>query len=107
MAGASEADVRERAPVGDGYVSHVVRSGVEVALKLADLVDIDQERARLQAEIGRVEELRDSARGKLANEAFVQRAPAEVVDRERSKLADLERTLERLVNLRAALDPHG
>jgi valyl-tRNA synthetase len=107
LSGASDADVRERAPAGDGYVSQVVRGGVEVAVRLADLVDIDQERTRLEAEIGRAEGLRGASRRKLDNENFVKRAPAEVVDRERAKLADLERTLERLVNLRAALDRRG
>ncbi|MGH7589620.1 MAG: valine--tRNA ligase [Gemmatimonadota bacterium] len=107
LSGASDADVRERAPAGDGYVSQVVRGGVEVAVRLADLVDIDQERTRLEAEIGRAEGLRGAARRKLDNEEFVKRAPAEVVARERAKLADLERTLERLVNLRAALDRQG
>ncbi len=104
LAGASEAVVRARAPAGDGYVSQVVRGGIEVALRLADLVDIEQEQTRLQAEIERAEGLREAARRKLANESFVTRAPAEVVDRERAKLADLDRTLERLTTLRAALD---
>jgi valyl-tRNA synthetase len=75
-----------------------------VAVRLADLVDLEQERTRLEAEIGRAADLLESARRRLANKEFVQRAPAEVVDRERAKLADLERTLERLESLRAALD---
>ncbi len=104
LAGASEADVRARAPAGDGYVSHVVRGGIEVAVRLADLVDVEQERARLQIDIERAERLREAARRKLANQSFVTRAPAEVVERERAKLDDLERTLERLTSLHAALD---
>jgi valyl-tRNA synthetase len=104
LSGASDADVRAHAPAGDGYVSQVVRGGVEVAVRLADLVDVEQERTRLEAEIGRAEALHEAACRNLANEAFVQRAPAEVVDRERAKLADLERTLERLESLRAALE---
>lgn len=104
LAGASEADVRSLAPAGDGYVSQVVRGGVEVAVRLADLVDVDQERARLGSEIERTEGLLDATRGKLANEAFLTRAPAEVVAREREKLADLERALERLTSLLTALE---
>jgi valyl-tRNA synthetase len=104
LSGASDADVRAHAPAGDGYVSQVVRGGVEVAVRLADLVDVEQERTRLETEISRAEALREAARRKLANEEFVTRAPAEVVARERAKLADLDRTMDRLLNLRAALD---
>ncbi len=47
------------------------------------------ERERLEGEIGRV-------RGKLSNEGFVAKAPAAVVDGERTKLAKLEAELEAL-----------
>ncbi len=47
------------------------------------------ERERLGQEIGRL-------RGKLANDRFVERAPAEVVEEERRKLAEYVRALERL-----------
>jgi valyl-tRNA synthetase len=104
LTAASEALVVDRAPRGDGVVGHVVRGGVEVAVRLADLVDVDRERARLGAEIGGVERLLASTRAKLADERFVSRAPAEVVAREREKAADLERSLERLRELRASLE---
>jgi valyl-tRNA synthetase len=49
----------------------------------------ERERAKLVAEVGRLE-------GKLANGAFVANAPAEVVAREREKLAGLQAELEAL-----------
>jgi valyl-tRNA synthetase len=51
--------------------------------------DEDAERARLEKEIARAE-------GMLANEKFTQKAPAEVVDAEREKLARYRRELEAL-----------
>jgi valyl-tRNA synthetase len=104
LSAASEALVVDRAPRGDGVVGQVVRGGVEVAVRLADLVDVDRERERLASEIAAVERLLASARAKLGDERFVSRAPAEIVEREREKAADLERSLERLGELRASLE---
>jgi valyl-tRNA synthetase len=73
-------------------------------VRFADLVDVGRERERLGAEIAAVERLLASARGKLADERFVARAPAEIVAREREKAADLERSLERLRELESSLE---
>ena len=51
--------------------------------------DVEAERERLRKEIARAE-------GMLANERFVQNAPAEVVEAEREKLARYRRELEAL-----------
>ncbi len=51
--------------------------------------DVEAERGRLQREIARAE-------GMLANERFVERAPAEVVEAEREKVARFRRELEAL-----------
>ena len=104
MAAASEMRVVESAPRGEGIVVEIVRGGVEVAVRLADLVDVERERERLGSEIAGVERLLGGSRAKLADERFVSRAPADVVAREREKAADLERSLERLQDLRASLE---
>jgi valyl-tRNA synthetase len=104
LALASEARVVDSAPRGEGIAGEVVRGGVEVAVRLADLVDVERERERLGAEIAGVERLLASSRAKLADERFVSRAPAEVVAREREKAADLERSLGRLRELESSLE---
>jgi valyl-tRNA synthetase len=106
LASASEARIVDRAPRTEGVVSEVVRGGIEVAVRLADMVDVDRERARIGAEIASVERLLGSSRAKLDDERFVSRAPAVVVAREREKAADLERSLDRLRDLRAGLEGH-
>jgi len=103
LAGASETRVVAEAPADGGYVGDVVRGGVSVAVRLADLVDLEKERERLADEIRRTEERLAAAHRKLANEQFVERAPEDVVRREREKAAELDRSLERLTGLRAAL----
>jgi len=69
-------------------------------IPLAGLIDKDAEKARLQKNIHKHEQ--DSARisAKLGNENFVARAPQEVVDKEKAKLADNESAL---ASLRAQL----
>ena len=57
--------------------------------RLAVNGDVDAERERLRKEIARAERM-------LANERFVERAPAAVVDAEREKLARYRRELELL-----------
>ncbi|HUP00260.1 MAG TPA: valine--tRNA ligase [Gemmatimonadota bacterium] len=105
LAGASETRVVPDTPRGDGTVVQVVRGGIEVAVRLADLVDVDKERERLTSEIRRTEALLGSTRHKLADREFIARAPDEVVERERRKAVDLEGALERLNDLVAALEP--
>ncbi|HYO46726.1 MAG TPA: valine--tRNA ligase [Gemmatimonadota bacterium] len=104
LSAASEARVVDRAPRGDGIAGEGVRGGIEIAVRLADLVDVDRERKRLAAEIAGIERLLATSRAKLGDERFVSRAPAEVVAREREKAADLERSLERLRDLRASIE---
>ncbi len=72
--------------VGGGVgATAVLSSGQEVFLPLEGLVDLDRERARLAGEIERLEGQLQAIAKKLANEAFVTRAPAEVVEKERQK----------------------
>ncbi len=74
---------------------------VELFLPLEDLIDLDVERKRLTAERDRLASWRAASTSKLENETFLGKAPAEVVEREREKLADMgERyaKLEELLN---------
>jgi valyl-tRNA synthetase len=59
-------------------------------------VDPAAERARLEKEIARLEGEIAKAKAKLANAAFVDRAPAKVVEQERARLAGFEATLAKL-----------
>jgi len=61
-----------------------------------DAADGDASAARRDARLAELEQSIERVRGLLANEAFVARAPSDVVDREHQRLADLERERDQL-----------
>jgi valyl-tRNA synthetase len=73
------------APADGGHA--VLEDGTAVTVPLGDLVDVARECRRLGDELARLSGQVDSQERKLENEQFVARAPAEVVAREREKLA--------------------
>ncbi len=68
----------------------VVVGRAEVFVPLAGIIDLAAERARLEKEIARKAAFRDAIDKKLASAAFAERAPADVVAKERQKRADAE-----------------
>ena len=87
----------------EGAQATAVAGGVEIRIPLKGLIDVDEERARLQKEQERVEEDIAYVRGKLDNEQFVERAPEHIVQKERDKLeaylqekAALQKSMEEL-----------
>jgi len=80
------------------YAATAVVDGWELFVPLEDLIDLEQERARLTKERERLENLLQRTEAKLQNTNFVERAPAEVVERERQKARDYRSALEKLNN---------
>jgi len=68
----------------------------QVYLKIEGLIDIEQEKAKLQKEIERTEGFINSVTKKLSNEKFTSNASAEVVENERKKLDDNTQKLAKL-----------
>ncbi|MTV83007.1 valine--tRNA ligase [Secundilactobacillus folii] len=75
----------------------------EVYVPLAELVDLNDEAARLQKDIKKFESEVDRAKKKLANNRFVENAPDEVVEGERQKQAENESKLQATKDRLAAL----
>ncbi|MNM95466.1 Valine--tRNA ligase [compost metagenome] len=76
---------------------------MEVLVPMAGLIDKDAELARLDKELQRLEGEVKRVGGKLTNEGFVAKAPAEVLDKERAKLAEAEQALAKLAEQRAKI----
>jgi valyl-tRNA synthetase len=77
-------------------VALVAAEGVEAYLPLAGLVDLEQEMARLKKAIAEAEQEIRRAEGMLANESFTSKAPPDVVQRQRDRLAEQEERRSRL-----------
>jgi len=75
--------------------SAVVRSE-EIFVPLEGLIDLEIEKSRLKKEIDRLTAVIDGIRKKLDNASFIEKAPKEVVDKEREKLDSFSKTLEKL-----------
>jgi len=76
--------------------AHVQVGQFHVFVDLAGLIDRAAEKKRLEKELDKTTKMADAKRKKLGNANFVERAPADVVERERASLAQLEQTIESL-----------
>ncbi len=70
--------------------------GAEVYLPMKDLIDVEKEMARLNKEKGQLEKEISRLNGKLSNEGFLAKAPVQVVEKEREKLADYQDKMAKL-----------
>ena len=96
LAYASGVEVRAELPEStDGMVS-VITDNARIFMPMAELVDLEKERARMEKELANAKKQLDGQNAKLANENFVSRAPEKVVNAEREKKAKLEALIENL-----------
>ena len=96
LAYASGVEVRAELPEStDGMVS-VITDNARMFMPMAELVDLEKERTRMEKELANAKKQLDGQNAKLANENFVSRAPEKVVNAEREKKAKLEALIENL-----------
>jgi len=75
---------------------------MEIFMPLEGLIDIDVERQRLTKEIDRLEKQIEGINSKLMNKDFINRAPKEVIDKERQKSTDFLASLNKVkLNLKS------
>ena len=104
LAYASEVTVQDAAPESTAGMVSVVTDNARMFMPMAELVDLEKERARIGKELANAEKQLQAQIGKLSNQNFVTRAPEAVVNAEREKKAKLEALIE---NLKLSLENLG
>ena len=85
-----------------GSVSFLVRT-TEYAVPLGNMINVEEELAKLQDELKYQQGFLASVMKKLSNESFVSKAPAKVIEMERKKQADAESKIKSIEESIAAL----
>jgi valyl-tRNA synthetase len=94
------ADYRAAGDPPKGAATAVV-GAVEIYLPLDDLVNLDEERARLSREVGKIGDELTRVQKKLANGDFIAKAKPEVIQKEKDKAVQFE---EKIRTLRSSLE---
>ncbi len=101
LASASEVELGEAFDI-DGAVT-IVTADAKIYIPMAELVDKEAELARLNKELAATQKLLAQSEGKLGNQGFISKAPAQVVEnvrgqaaREREKIAMIEAAIAAL-----------
>ncbi|MBT7945318.1 MAG: class I tRNA ligase family protein, partial [Candidatus Marinimicrobia bacterium] len=79
-----------------GQSATAVVGGMELYIPLGGLVDLDEEKARMEKRIKEINRLISGINGKLSNENFMNRAPEQVVAKEKSNLEKLTEEFEKV-----------
>ncbi|MEL7032016.1 MAG: valine--tRNA ligase [Pseudomonadota bacterium] len=93
MARLDKFELADAAPAGS--VKAIVDEAT-VVLEIADLIDAGEEIARLDKQLGKLSGEITGLEKRLGNDAFVAKAPAEVVAEQRDRLAELQGTRDKL-----------
>jgi valyl-tRNA synthetase len=96
------AEISEADSVPEGAVQTVLGEAT-LALPLADVIDVDAEKARLKKDIGKVEGEIKKISGKLGNQGFLDKAPEAVIEENKARLAEEEARRDKLQSALARL----
>ncbi|TCO68484.1 valine--tRNA ligase [Marinisporobacter balticus] len=97
LASASEVVLqKDKKEIPEDAVSAVI-AGVEIFLPLDELVDFEKEVERLEKEKEKLEKELKRVNGKLSNQGFVAKAPAQVIEEEKNKQTNYQSMMDKVV----------
>ena len=96
-------NVNVKEGAAEGASASFIVGTVQMSVPLADFVNVDEERGKLEADLAYQKKFLAGVRGKLSNQGFVAHAPESVIAAERKKEADALQRIEALENSLKAL----
>ena len=87
--GSVESIIHKEGPVDLPKSAIALLKGMKIYIPLEGLVDIEEEKARLQKKLSNLNQDLKSVKNRLSNDAFVEKAPKEVVDELKEKFKSL------------------
>ncbi|MGE5309273.1 MAG: valine--tRNA ligase [Deltaproteobacteria bacterium] len=85
-----------------GSITSVI-GDIHVSIPLEGVVDIEKEKAKLDEKIKKTEQEIKAKQGLLSSKNFVERAPEEIVEKEKARLEELTQTLNKLKGVKHGL----
>ena len=107
LASASEVIAAEKLTEGEVSADNsvqIITDSATIYLPLADIIDFEKEKARLEGEKKKLISEIERIEKKLANQGFVAKAPAAVIEGEKLKMAKYQENLDGVI---AALSKLG
>jgi valyl-tRNA synthetase len=95
--------IKDKNDLPEDVMSAVIE-GAELFIPSDELLDYEQELARLRKEQEKLQLEVSRVKGKLANEGFVAKAPAKVIDEEKEKMSKYEDMLSKVTERLAAVE---
>ncbi len=99
-------DITEAAEAPKGSIT-IPTAGATFALPLAEIIDVDAEKARIEKVLGKLQKELGGLRGRLNNPKFVESAPEEVIEETKGNLALREEEENQLKTALARLQEIG
>lgn len=87
-----------------GEILVIIEGGGELFIDLSKHLDFEKEKNRLRKEIEKTEEKLNIIRKKLENKQFLEKAPFEVIEKEKKAFEELKKKLEKLKTLIRSLE---
>lgn len=95
LVSASEVEFTDEKPQGQGYIASA-GAGYEAYAAIRDAIDVPLEIAKLEREIEKSEKLYKRADGKLTNPEFLDKAPKEIIEKEKSAREELASVIKKM-----------
>lgn len=98
LAGVSDIKiVSAKTDVKEKVFTHIL-NGYELYIPLGELVDVEKEIEKLSAELIKAQEELSRAESKLINKGFIEKAPKDLVEKEKQKIEKYKEMIERIEN---------